>query len=169
MKALQGQAWKMGDNVDTDQIVAGRYLGLTDPEELGSHCFEGAYPELAQGFAEGDILFAGENFGCGSSREHAVVALKALGVSCIVASSFARIFFRNCINQGLLPIECPGAVSSVDEGDEVSLDPEVGKIEDLTKGLVFEFQPMQPFLADILAAGDLAAYVRKRLAEGHAG
>jgi 3-isopropylmalate/(R)-2-methylmalate dehydratase small subunit len=169
LKSSKGNAWKVGDNVDTDQIVAGRYLSLTDPEELGSHCFEGAYPELAEGFAEGDILFAGENFGCGSSREHAVVALKALGVSCIVANSFARIFFRNCINLGLLPVECPGAAASIDEGDEVSLDAETGKIEDLTKGLLFEFDPMQPFLDEILAAGDLTSYVQKRLAEGHAG
>ncbi len=169
MKALRGRAWKVGDNVDTDQIVAGRYLGLTDPEELGSHCFEGAYPALAQGFAPGDVLFAGENFGCGSSREHAVVALKALGVSCIVAGSFARIFFRNCINQGLLPVECPGAAASIGEGDQISLNPQTGKIEDLTKGLVFEFQPLRPFLGEILAAGDLTAYVRKRLAERNAG
>jgi len=169
MTTLRGKAWKVGDNVDTDQIIAGRYLSLTDPEELGSHCFESARPELAEGFSPGDILFAGENFGCGSSREHAVVALKALGVSCIVADSFARIFFRNCINLGLLPVECPGAAASVVEGDEVSLDKASGKIEDLAKGLSLDFNPMPPFLDEVLAAGSLTAYVQKRLSERRAG
>ena len=169
MTTLRGKAWKVGDNVDTDQIIAGRYLSLTDPEELGSHCFESAQPELAEGFSQGDILFAGENFGCGSSREHAVVALKARGVSCIVADSFARIFFRNCINLGLLPVECPGAAANIGEGDEVSLDTASGKIEDLAKGLVFEINPMPPFLDEVLAAGSLTAYVQKRLSERHAG
>jgi 3-isopropylmalate dehydratase small subunit len=169
MTTLRGKAWKVGDNVDTDQIIAGRYLSLTDPEELGSHCFESAHPELAEGFSQGDILFAGENFGCGSSREHAVVALKARGVSCIVADSFARIFFRNCINLGLLPVECPGAAANIGEGDDVSLDTASGKIEDLAKGLVFEINPMPPFLDEVLAAGSLTAYVQKRLSERHAG
>jgi 3-isopropylmalate/(R)-2-methylmalate dehydratase small subunit len=169
MTRFKGQAWKVGDNVDTDQIIAGRYLSLTDPEELGSHCFESARPELAEDFSQGDILFAGENFGCGSSREHAVVALKALGVPCIVADSFARIFFRNCINLGLLPVECPGAAASVAEGDEVSVDTASGQIENLAKGLVFEFNPMPPFLDEVLAAGGLTGYVQRRLSGRRAG
>lgn len=142
MNTLRGKAWQVGDNVDTDQIIAGRYLSLTDPEELGRHCFEGAYPELAQDFGQGDIIVAGENFGCGSSREHAVVALKAMGVSCIVADSFARIFFRNCINLGLLPLECPSAVEGIEAGDEVCVDPVAGKIENISKGVVFDFKPL---------------------------
>lgn len=169
MKPLRGKAWKVGDNVDTDQIIAGRYLSLTDPGELGRHCFEGSYPDLAGGFTPGDILFAGENFGCGSSREHAVVGLKALGVSCIVAGSFARIFFRNCINLGLLPVECPRAAASIAQGDDVSLDTATGKIEDLTEGLVFEFNPVPAFLDEVLAAGSLTAWVQKVLSERHTG
>jgi 3-isopropylmalate/(R)-2-methylmalate dehydratase small subunit len=162
----RGKAWKVGDNVDTDQIIAGRYLSLTDPEELASHCFEESYPELATGFARGDILVAGDNFGCGSSREHAAVALKALGVSCLIASSFARIFFRNCLNLGLLPLECPGAALGIDPGDEVHVDQARGKIENVSKGLVFDFKPLPPFLQEILAAGDMTTYVRNRLSPG---
>jgi 3-isopropylmalate dehydratase small subunit len=169
MTTLRGKAWKVGDNVDTDQIIAGRYLSLTDPDELRSHCFESARPELAKSFSQGGILFAGKNFGCGSSREHAVVALKALGVSCIVADSFARIFFRNCINLGLLPVECSGAAASIAEGDEVSLDTATGKIEDLAKGLAFDFDRVPPFLDEVLAAGSLTAYVQKRLSERRDG
>jgi 3-isopropylmalate/(R)-2-methylmalate dehydratase small subunit len=161
----RGRAWKVGDNVDTDQIIAGRYLSLTDPQQLASHCFEESYPELTTGFASGDLLVAGGNFGCGSSREHAVIALKALGVSCIIASSFARIFFRNCLNLGLLPLECPGAAAGIEPGDEVHVDPAAGKIENFSKGLAFEFKPLPPFLQEILAAGDMTAYVRRRLSQ----
>lgn len=163
MRGRRGRAWKVGDNVDTDQIIAGRYLSLTDPDELASHCFEESYPELATGFVEGDVILAGDNFGCGSSREHAVVALKALGVSCLIASSFARIFFRNCINQGLLPLECPSAVAGIDAGDELSVDPATGKIENVTRGVAFDFKPLPSFLEEILAAGDMTTYVRDRL------
>jgi 3-isopropylmalate/(R)-2-methylmalate dehydratase small subunit len=165
VRGLRGKAWKVGDNVDTDQIIAGRYLSLTDPDELASHCFEESYPELATGFAQGDVIVAGENFGCGSSREHAVVALKALGASCLIASSFARIFFRNCINQGLLPLECPSAVESIEAGDEVSVDPATGKIENVTRGIVTDFKPLPSFLEEILAAGDMTTYVRDRLSQ----
>jgi 3-isopropylmalate/(R)-2-methylmalate dehydratase small subunit len=163
LNTLRGRAWQVGDNVDTDQIIAGRYLSLTDPEELGRHCFEGTYPELAEGFAQGDLIVAGENLGCGSSREHAVVALKAKGVTCIVAGSFARIFFRNCVNLGLLPLECPSAVEGIEAGDEVSVDLVAGRIENISKGLVFDVKPLPPFLEQIVAAGNLTAYVRRQL------
>lgn len=165
MRGQRGRAWKVGDNVDTDQIIAGRYLSLTDPQQLASHCFEESYPELSTGFASDDLLVAGENFGCGSSREHAVVALKALGVPCIIASSFARIFFRNCLNLGLLPLECPDAVTGIEPGDEVRVDPDAGQIENLSQGLVFEFKPLPSFLQEILAAGDMTAYVRNRISQ----
>ena len=161
MKTAAGKAWKVGDNVDTDQIIPGQYLSLTDPQELASHCFEGMYPGLAKGFGAGDVIVAGENFGCGSSREHAVIALKGLGVSCIIARSLARIFFRNCINLGLLPVECAEAVEGIEAGDEVHVDTGRGQIENRTKGLVFHFKPLPPFLEEILAAGDLANYVRQ--------
>jgi 3-isopropylmalate/(R)-2-methylmalate dehydratase small subunit len=165
LKALAGKAWKVGDNVDTDQIIAGQHLSLTDAEELASHCFEERYPELASGFRAGDVIVAGENFGCGSSREHAVVALRAMGVTCLIAKSFARIFFRNCINQGLLPVDCVDAVDGIDEGDEVWVDASMGKIENRSKGLEFDFKPLPDFLEKILAAGDLTTYVRKQLSE----
>ncbi len=165
MKALAGKAWKVGDNVDTDQIIAGRYLTLTDAEELASHCFEERYPELAGPFRAGDMIVGGENFGCGSSREHAVVALKAMGVSCLIAKSFARIFFRNCINLGILPVECVDAVDGIDEGDEVWVDASVGKIENRSKGVEFDFKPLPGFLEEILAAGGLTTYVRKQLSQ----
>jgi 3-isopropylmalate dehydratase small subunit len=161
LKTAAGKAWKIGDNVDTDQIIPGQYLSLTDPQELASHCFEGMYPGLAKGFGAGDVIVAGENFGCGSSREHAVIALKALGISCIIARSFARIFFRNCINLGLLPVECAEAVEGIEAGDEVHVDTGRGQIENRTKGLIFHFKPLPPFLEEILAAGDLATYVRQ--------
>jgi 3-isopropylmalate/(R)-2-methylmalate dehydratase small subunit len=165
VRELRGKAWRVGDNVDTDQIIAGRYLSLTDPKELASHCFEDSYPELAKGFAQGDVIVAGENLGCGSSREHAVVALKALGASCLIASSFARIFFRNCINQGLLPLECPSAVAGIEAGDEVSVDSATGTIENGTRGVVFDFKPLPSFLEEILAVGDMTTYVRDRLSQ----
>lgn len=165
MRGQRGRAWKVGDNVDTDQIIGGRYLSLTDPQDLATHCFEESHPELSAGFASGDLLVAGENFGCGSSREHAVIALKALGVSCIIASSFARIFFRNCLNLGLLPLECPDAVAGIEPGDEVRMDPDAGRIENVSQGLVFEFKPLPTSLQEILAAGDMTAYVRHRLSQ----
>lgn len=165
MKTLRGKAWKVGENVDTDQIIAGRYLSLTDPGGLAEHCFESSYPDLVAGFARGDIIVAGDNFGCGSSREHAVVALKALGVSCLIAKSFARIFFRNCVNLGLLPLECPGAVEAIEAGDEVRVDPISGTIENLSTGVVFDFKPLPPFLEEIMAAGDLTMFVRRQLRE----
>ena len=165
MKKLRGKAWKLGDNVDTDQIIAGRYLSLTDPEELASHCLEGSYLEVASGLAQGDIIVAGENLGCGSSREHAVVALKALGVSCLIAKSFARIFFRNCVNLGVLPLECSGAVEGIEAGDEISVDLDSGIIQNVSTGLEFEFQPLTPALEEILSAGDLTTYVRRQLSE----
>lgn len=163
MKTLVGKVWKVGDNVDTDQIIPGRYMSLTDHRELASHCFEGSYPELAKGFRPGDIIVAGENCGCGSSREHAVIALKGLGVSCIIAKSFARIFFRNCVNLGLLPLECADAVGDIETGDEVSVDAASGKIENRSKGLMFDFKPLPLFLEEILAVGNLTTYVRRQL------
>jgi 3-isopropylmalate/(R)-2-methylmalate dehydratase small subunit len=165
LKTLRGKAWKVGENVDTDQIIAGRYLSLTDPGELAEHCFESSYPELIAGFTRGDVIVAGENFGCGSSREHAVVALKALGVSCLIASSFARIFFRNCLNLGLMPVECPGAAEAIGAGDEVRVNPASGTIENLSAGVAFDFKPLPPFLEEIMAAGDLTMFVRRQLRE----
>jgi 3-isopropylmalate/(R)-2-methylmalate dehydratase small subunit len=163
LRTLKGKAWKVGDNVDTDQIIAGRYLSLTDPHELGEHCFEASHPDVADLFQRGDVVVAGENFGCGSSREHAVIALKALGASCIIAKSFARIFCRNCINLGLSPLECPDFVDRADSGDEILVDLGTGQIQNVTKGETFGFEPFPPLIEEILAAGDLSTYVRSQL------
>lgn len=163
MTRLRGKSWKVGDNIDTDQIIAGRYLSLTDPGELGDHCFEGSYPDISGLFQNGDIIVAGVNFGCGSSREHAVIALKALGACCIIAKSFARIFYRNCINLGLPPLECPDFVVRTESGDEILVDLGAGNIQNVTKGETFGFEPFPPLIEEILAAGDLATYVRTQL------
>jgi 3-isopropylmalate/(R)-2-methylmalate dehydratase small subunit len=166
---VQGRAWTLGDNVDTDQLVPGRYLSLTDPQELASHCLEDMIPgfhELAQ---PGDIVVAGENFGCGSSREHAPTALKALGISCLLASSYARIFFRNCINLGLPALTSPEAVRAIQDGDEVRIDLETGEIENLTRPFRGSAPPLSAFLVEIIEAGGLTAYVHNRLVAEGAG
>jgi 3-isopropylmalate/(R)-2-methylmalate dehydratase small subunit len=160
---LQGRVWKLGDNVDTDQLVPGRYLSMTDPQELAAHCLEDTMPRFRGHAQPGDIIVAGENFGCGSSREHAPTALKALGISCLLASSYARIFFRNCINLGLPALTSPEAISSIRDGDEVRVDVETGEIENLTRSFRCSAPPLSPFLLRIIEAGGLTAYVRHRL------
>ena len=165
MENLTGHAMLLPiDNIDTDRIIPARFLITTKIEGLGRHFFNDWVHGRSSG-KNAKILVAGHNFGCGSSREHAVVALKALGASCLVAGSFARIFFRNCINLGLLPLECPSAVAGIDPGDEVSVDPATGKIENVTRGVVFDFKPLPSFLEEILAAGDMTSYVRDRLSQ----
>ncbi len=161
---VQGRAWKLGDNVDTDQLVPGRYLSLTDPRELASHCLEDMIPRFHELARPGDIIVAGENFGCGSSREHAPAALKALGISCLLAGSYARIFFRNCINLGLPALTSAEAASAIEDGDEVRVDLETGEIENLTRPFRCSAPPLSGFLVEIIEAGGLTAYVRNRLA-----
>ncbi len=162
---VQGRVWKLGDNVDTDQLLPGRYLSLTDPGELASHCLEDMIPRFHERVQPGDVVVAGENFGCGSSREHAPAALKALGISCLLASSYARIFFRNCINLGLPALTSPEAVSGVQDGDEIRVDLETGEIENLTRTFRCAAPPLAPFLVEIIEAGGLTTYVRDRLTE----
>lgn len=159
---LQGRVWKLGDNVDTDQLLPGRYLNLTDPAELATHCLEDVLPHFRAEVRAGDILVAGENLGCGSSREHAPIALKAAGVSCLVARSFARIFFRNCINLGLPALVLPEAVEALQNGDLVRLDLEAGLLENLTRPYRCPLPSLPEFLQEILAAGGLVPYVRQR-------
>lgn len=164
---LQGRAWKLGDNVDTDQLVPGRYLSLTDPRELAPHCLEDTVPRFHELVQPGDIVVAGENFGCGSSREHAPAALKALGVSCLLATSYARIFFRNCINLGLPALTSPEAVSGIQDRDRIRVDVATGQIENLTRSFRCSTAPLSPFLLRIIDAGGLTGYVRGQLnAEG---
>lgn len=156
-----GKVFKYGDNVDTDVIIPARYLNTTDANELAKHCMEDIDATFVSKVAPGDIMVAGRNFGCGSSREHAPLAIKASGISCVIASTFARIFYRNAINIGLPIMECPEAVDSIAAGDQLSVDLSSGTITDITSGKTFRAEPFPPFMQDLIAAGGLAAYMRK--------
>jgi len=164
---IEGRVWKLGDNVDTDQLLPGRYLSLTDPGELAAHCLEDVRPSFSREVRPGDIIVAGENMGCGSSREHAPIALKALGISCLVAHSFARIFFRNTINLGLPALTCPQAVDAIQDGDLVRVDLASGRIENLTRPFEASFSPLPAFLVEIVDAGGMTAYVREKTRSQH--
>ncbi|NPA39330.1 MAG: 3-isopropylmalate dehydratase small subunit [Thermodesulfobacteria bacterium] len=166
MEKIKGRVWKFGDNIDTDVIIPARYLNTTDPEELAKHCMEDADPEFAKKVKKGDIIVAGRNFGCGSSREHAPIAIKACGISCVIAKSFARIFYRNAFNTGLLILECPEAVSETETGDELEIYPDEGKIVNLTKGKTFYTKPLPEFMKNILEAGGLIPYVIRKVSGG---
>lgn len=153
---------KYGDNIDTDVIIPARYLNTSDPAELAAHCMEDIDAAFAGRVRPGDILVAGRNFGCGSSREHAPLAIKASGVACVIAESFARIFYRNALNIGLPILECPAAARAISAGDEVSVNFETGEIADKTTGRTFMAEPFPPFMLDLIAAGGLAAYLKGR-------
>ena len=156
-----GKVFKYGDNVDTDVIIPARYLNTADANELAKHCMEDIDASFVSKVAPGDIMVAGRNFGCGSSREHAPLAIKASGISCVIASTFARIFYRNAINIGLPIMECPDAVDSIAAGDQLSVDLSSGTITDITSGKTFKAEPFPPFMQHLIAAGGLAAYMRK--------
>ncbi len=160
---IEGRVWKFGRDVDTDAVIPAKYLNLQDPKELGRHCMENIRPDFAKSAKPGDIVVAEENFGCGSSREHAPLALKGLGISCVIAKSFARIFFRNCVNIGLPVLEAPEAVDAIQDGDEVSVDLENGTIEDITHGLKFKASPMPQLAREIAEAGGLIEYAKQHL------
>ena len=160
---VQGRVWKIGDNIDTDQLLAGRYLSLTDPQALAAHCLEQIFPKFHTQVRPGDILVAGKNFGSGSSREHAPIALKALGISCLIANSYARIFFRNCINLGLPALTSPEATELLQEADEARIDLVSGFIENLTSPGFCQASPLPHILEEILAAGGMTAYVQRRM------
>ena len=156
------KAHKYGDNVDTDVIIPARSLNTSAPEELAAHCMEDIDPRFAGDVRRGDILVAGRNFGCGSSREHAPLAIKASGIACVIAESFARIFYRNALNIGLPILECPAAADAISSGDEVSIDLGAGRIVDLTTGASFTAEPFPPFMMELIAAGGLAEYLKGR-------
>lgn len=156
-----GRAWVFGDNVDTDVIIPARYLNTTDPEELATHCMEDIDPGFPKKINSGDIIVAGKNFGCGSSREHAPLAIKACGISCVIARSFARIFFRNSINIGLPILECSEAADSIKDGDELEIDADKGVIKNLTTGISYTARPFPDFIKKIIQAGGLLNYARK--------
>lgn len=159
---IEGKVWKFGDNINTDVIIAARYLVTSDPEELAKHVMEDMDPEFSTKVQPGDIIVAGKNFGCGSSREHAPIAIKGAGIACIIAESFARIFFRNAFNTGLTIFESPEAARSIQEGNIVSIDADTGAITDKTKGSTFEAAPIPPFMKDLIDAGGLMPYVLKK-------
>lgn len=159
---IQGHAHIVGDNIDTDMIIPGRYLALHDSTQIAQHIFEGVDPTFVEKIQPGDILFAGRNFGCGSSREHAPIGLKALGLGCVVAAGFARIFYRNAINIGLPILISPEAVAAVHAGDMVQVDTDTGLV--VVGGNTFTSVPLPPFMHDIMRAGGLAAWVRQELA-----
>jgi len=161
---LKGKVHKYGANVDTDAIIPARYLNLSEPEELAEHCMEDMDQEFINRVQPGDIIVATTNFGCGSSREHAPVAIKASGISCVIAKSFARIFFRNAINIGLPLLECEEAVDNIEAGDLVEVDLSTGKIKNLTNGTEFTAKPYPAFMAELIAAGGLIEHTKQRLA-----
>ena len=159
MKSAKGIVFKYGDNVDTDVIIPARYLKTSDPADLASHCMEYIDKEFVNQVKKGDIIVADKNFGCGSSREHAPIAIKAAGVSCVIAETFARIFYRNAINIGLPIVECPEASRGIEAGDEVEVDFESGVIKNLTKGTSFQGQAFPEFMQRIIAAEGLVNYI----------
>lgn len=159
---LKGRAWVYGDNIDTDVIIPARYLVTSDPKELALHCMEDIDTTFAQSVKPGDIIAAGSNFGCGSSREHAPLAIKGAGVSCVIAPSFARIFYRNAINVGLPILECAEA-RRISKGDEIEADLSNGIITNVTKGETYTAKPFPEFIQNIIELGGLAPYVRSRL------
>lgn len=158
---MEGKCWKFGDDVNTDEITPARYLNVIDEGELAAHCMEGADPEFARRAQAGDIIVAGKNFGCGSSREHAPIAIKAAGVSCVMARSFARIFFRNSFNMGLPLLESAEASEGIREGDELEVDSSSGIIRNKTKGEEYRAHPMPEFMQELVEAGGLIPYVLK--------
>jgi len=160
---FSGKVWKFGDDIDTDLIIPARYLNTSDPEELAKHCMEDADASFYSKVQKGDIIVAGKNFGCGSSREHAPVAIKACGVSCVIAKTFARIFYRNAFNIGLPIFECEEAVEKIDEGDVLEVDASTGIIKNLTKNEEYRATPVPEFMQEIISAGGLINYVKKKV------
>ena len=158
---MKGKVWKFANDVNTDEIIPARYLNSSDPAELAKHCMEDADPEFVRKMSRGDIIMAEDNFGCGSSREHAPIAIKAAGISCVVANSFARIFFRNAINIGLPIIECPAAVAATEQGDELEVDLAAGRVRNVTRNQEWSVPPFPKEMQEIIAAGGLMSFVKQ--------
>ena len=162
MKEAHGTVIKYGDNVDTDVIIPARYLNSSDSAELATHCMENLDKDFLKRMKPGDIMVATKNFGCGSSREHAPIAIKACGISCVIAETFARIFYRNAINIGLPIIECPEAAAGIDDGDEVSVDFDSGIITNITKNTTYKGQPFPKFMQQIIDSEGLVNYINNK-------
>lgn len=159
---LKGKAWRFGDDINTDEIIPAKHLVTTDPEELGANCMDGIRPGFSRKISAEDIIVAGKNFGCGSSREHAPLAIKGSGLSCVIAESFARIFYRNSINIGLPIFESPEASKSIEEGDEVEVDAAMGLIKNITKNQTYTAKPMPGFIQELIESGGLMKWVVKK-------
>ena len=156
---VKGKVWKFGDNIDTDAIIPARYLTTSDPQELAAHCMEDADPKFVTRIKAGDIILGGENFGCGSSREHAPIAIKAAGISCVVAKSFARIFYRNAFNMGLPIFESRELFEAIQEGEEIIVDSVSGTITLASKNKTFSINPIPPFMEQLIADGGLMKHI----------
>jgi len=161
---IEGKAWKFGNNIDTDVIIPARFLNVSDKEELARNCFVDLRADFSKGVSRGDILVGGNNFGCGSSREHAPLAIKESGIGVIIAKSFARIFYRNSFNIGLPIMESVEAVESIEENDRISVDLATGEIENKTKGKRFSARPIPDFMRNVIQAGGLVEYIKKESA-----
>jgi len=162
---LKGKAWKFGADIDTDAIIPARYLNTSDPVELAKHCMEDSkIPDFMKKMKKGDIIVADKNFGCGSSREHAPIAIKAAGVSCVIAKTYARIFYRNSFNMGLPIFECPEAVDDITMGDQLEVDAETGTIKNVTKKKTYKANPIPPFMQELITAGGLMEWVKNKVA-----
>jgi len=163
---IHGRAWTFGDDVDTDIIIPARYLTTTDPAELAAHCMEPVSPEFPKQVRAGDIVVGGKNFGCGSSREHAPVALKGCGIAAVIAPTFARIFYRNAFNVGLPAIESAAAAAGIRQGDDVEVDLAAGSIRNLTRGAAYAFTPIPAFMMELVAAGGLMSWLKNETLKG---
>jgi 3-isopropylmalate/(R)-2-methylmalate dehydratase small subunit len=160
---LKGKTWKFGNNIDTDAIIPARYLNTSDPDELAKHIMEDADKDFPSKVSAGDLIVAESNFGCGSSREHAPIAIKAAGISGVIAKSFARIFYRNSFNIGLPIFESAEAVDKISEGDEIEVDADNGIIKNITKGEEYSAKPIPPFMQELISAGGLVEWTKKRM------
>ncbi|MCX8093105.1 MAG: 3-isopropylmalate dehydratase small subunit [Candidatus Goldbacteria bacterium] len=158
---IKGKVWKFGDNIDTDAIIPARYLNTSDPKELAAHVMEDADKDFPKKVSAGDIIVAGKNFGCGSSREHAPLAIKSAGIACVIAKDFARIFYRNAFNIGLLIFESEEASKEIEQGDELEIIPEKGLIRNLTKNKEYAVRPIPDFMQELINAGGLMNYAKK--------
>ena len=162
VKMMKGNAWKFGDNIDTDAIIPARYLNTSDPNELAKHCMEDADPDFVKNIKHGDIIVGGKNFGCGSSREHAPISIKACGISCVIAKTFARIFYRNSFNMGLTILECAES-DKISNKDVLEVVPEKGIIKNITKGEEYKAEPIPPFMQELIRDGGLMKHVSKKI------
>jgi 3-isopropylmalate dehydratase small subunit len=160
---FKGKVWKFGNNIDTDVIIPARYLNSSDPDILAQHCMEGIDINFSSKASKGDIIVAGKNFGCGSSREHAPIAIKALGISCVIARSFARLFYRNSFNMGLLILESPEVYESIREGDVLEVDIDEGKIREVSSNIIYRIEPIPSFMQRLIREGGLMGYAVNKL------